>query len=165
MNKAERTKKKTTRKIATKTGALTLREKKTKSNKEAFIEAMNKTLGNVTKSCEMVGLGRTTFYNYYDSDAEFARRCDEASERALDFAESQLFVLINGPTETVRDEEGNIRTLKKSPVPSAVIFYLKTKGRKRGYMESGDDGSREPIKVSYEGFTEEEIKQLESTNE
>lgn len=160
-SKVKQTKKRKT----TKTRAVSLRETKLANTKKALLEAMNRTLGNITKSCEIVGINRSTFYKYIDDDPDFARACEESSEIALDFAESQLFNLMSGPTETIRDEEGNVRTLKKSPVPSAVIFYLKTRGRKRGYVESGDDGSREPIRISYEGFTEEEIRKLESDSE
>lgn len=92
-------------------------QERTKANKAALIEAMQKSLGVVTSACKAVGVNRTTFYKYYNNDPDFARACDECSEIALDFAESQLHKQIQG---------GN---------PSSTIFYLKTKGKKRGYIE------------------------------
>lgn len=90
---------------------------KTKHNKSALIDAMQKSLGNVTQSCKIVGLSRKTYYDYYNSDDEFASACDDCENIALDFVESQLHKQI------------------KDGVPSSTIFYLKTKGKKRGYIE------------------------------
>jgi hypothetical protein len=73
-----------------------------------------------------VGVDRTTFYNYYNADEEFRAAVDAIDDIALDFAESQLHKRIqNGDT-------------------TATIFFLKTKGKKRGYVErtelTGADG-------------------------
>ena len=90
---------------------------KKEHNKKALIEAMEKTLGNVSQSCKMVGIGRTTFYEYYKTDKKFSAACDDCENIALDFVESQLHKQI------------------KEGTPSSTIFYLKTKGKKRGYVE------------------------------
>jgi len=105
---------------------------KTKHNKSALIEAMQKSLGNVTQSCKIVGLSRKTYYDYYNSDDEFSKACDDCENIALDFVESQLHKQI------------------KDGVPSSTIFYLKTKGKKRGYVERKEiehDGSIEGFKI------------------
>ena len=88
--------------------------------KEKLLEALIKSLGVVSTACEIAGIGRTTYYSYYNSDDRFAKEVDEISNIALDFAESKLFDLI-------RDK--NI---------TAIIFYLKTKGKKRGYVERSE---------------------------
>lgn len=93
------------------------REDKTLQLKKELIAAMHKSLGVVTTACKAVGCSRETFYNYYNSDPEFKKACDECHNVALDFVESKLFQQIqNGDT-------------------TASIFYLKTKGKKRGYIE------------------------------
>ena len=105
---------------------------KTKHNKSALIEAMQRSLGNVTQSCKIVGLSRKTYYDYYNSDKEFAKACDDCENIALDFVESQLHKQI------------------KDGVPSSTIFYLKTKGKKRGYVERKEiehEGSIEGFKI------------------
>ena len=94
----------------------------TKSNKiqhtkKALIEALEKSLGVVTTACKQVGIDRTTFYRYYKEDQEFKKEVDDLSNVAIDFAESQLFKQI---------QDGN---------PTSTIFYLKTKAKKRGYVE------------------------------
>lgn len=90
---------------------------KTKQHKKAVLVALEKSLGVVTTACKNVGVGRTQFYNWLKDDKEFAMAVKEIENIALDFAESQLHQQIQG---------GNT---------SATIFYLKTKGKKRGYVE------------------------------
>jgi len=89
---------------------------KTLHNKKALLEALEKTLGVVTTACKMVGVSRRTYYDYM-KDPEFKEQVEDISEVAIDFAETQLH-------KQIRDN--NI---------SATIFYLKTKGKNRGYVE------------------------------
>lgn len=86
--------------------------------KKALLEALEASLGIVTIACRNVGIARSTFYNYIDNDPEFAAAVKDVEEVVLDFAESQLHKQI---------KEGNT---------AATIFYMKTKGKKRGYIES-----------------------------
>jgi len=99
---------------------------KTEHHKKAILEALEKSLGVVTTACKSVGIGRTQFYNWLKQDEEFSVLVEDIQNIALDFAESQLHKQIG---------EGNT---------SATIFYLKTKGKKRGYIErqeiTGADG-------------------------
>jgi len=89
--------------------------------KKGLIEALTKSLGVVTTACESVGVSRTTYYKYYSTDKQFKERVDSIADEAIDFVESQLFELIR---------TGNV---------AATIFFLKTKGKKRGYTERQDD--------------------------
>ena len=90
---------------------------KTEQHKKAIIEALEKHLGIVTTACRIVGVGRTTFYGWLNDDEEFAKQVEDIQNIALDFAESQLHKQIG---------DGNT---------SATIFYLKTKGKGRGFVE------------------------------
>ena len=85
--------------------------------KERLLKALEKSLGIVSTACESLGISRTTYYKYYNEDKDFKRSVDSIGDIALDYAESQLFELI---------KEKNV---------TAIIFYLKTKGKKRGYIE------------------------------
>ena len=85
--------------------------------KGQLLEALEKSLGIVSTACQSVGVSRTTYYKYYNDDEQFKSQVDGISDIALDCAESQLFELI---------KEKNV---------TAIIFYLKTKGKKRGYVE------------------------------
>lgn len=99
---------------------------KTEQHKIAVIEALEKSLGVVTTACKNAGVGRTQFYAWLKEDEEFATKVRDIENIALDFVESQLFKNI---------QEGKT---------SEMIFYLKTKGKKRGYIErqeiTGADG-------------------------
>jgi len=91
----------------------------TKTNilKRNLLQALEKSLGVVTSACKIVDCNRSTFYKYYNNDQDFRASVDELQNLTLDFAESQLHKQI---------KEGNT---------TATIFYLKTKGKKRGYVE------------------------------
>ena len=90
---------------------------KIEHTKKALLEALEKSLGVVTTACKLVGVTRTTFYQYVKDDPEFAEAVKDIDEVTIDFAESQLHKQI---------KDGNT---------TATIFYLKTKGKKRGYVE------------------------------
>jgi len=85
--------------------------------KKAMVEALTKALGIVKMACESVGISRQTHYNWLKDDPAYKEACDNLPEVVLDFAEHHLHKLI---------KEGN---------PAATIFYLKTKGKVRGYIE------------------------------
>ena len=109
--------------------------KPTKSDilKKQLVEALEKSLGVVTTACKQTGVNRSTFYEWYNKDEEFKKAVDSIGDIALDFAESQLHKQI---------KDGN---------STATIFYLKTKGKRRGYVErqeiTGADGSPTSFKI------------------
>lgn len=91
---------------------------KTEQHKKAVLEALEQSLGVVTSACKKVGIGRTQFYHWLKDDEEFAQAVKDIDDIAIDFAESQLHKQI------------------KEGATAATIFYLKTKGKKRGYIET-----------------------------
>jgi len=101
--------------------------------KKATLEALEKSLGVVTTAVKQVGIARSTFYEWM-KDHEFKMQVDDIQNIALDFAESQLHKQI---------QSGNT---------SATIFYLKTKGKNRGYVErqelTGADGYPAEIELN-----------------
>ena len=93
---------------------------KIQQNKKLLIKALEKSMGIVSKACEIVKLDRSTFYKYYNEDEQFKQDVDNMQDYVLDFAESKLL-------ENIKDKK-----------ETSIIFYLKTKGRKRGYVEKQD---------------------------
>jgi len=91
-----------------------------KLHKEKLIKALIKHLGIVSKACEEVGISRNQFYIYCRTDAAFKQEVDDINEITLDFVEDKLFQNI---------KEGD---------RSSIMFYIKYKGRKRGYVDSSD---------------------------
>lgn len=94
--------------------------------KERLLQALEQSLGVVTTACKNAMVHRSTYYDYCRKDEEFKKQVDDIQNVALDFAESQLHKQIQAGNTT------------------ATIFYLKTKGKKRGYIErqeiTGADG-------------------------
>lgn len=85
--------------------------------KEDFLEAYDSSACNVSICCKKVGISRNTFYEWKKDDIQFAEDCREKEESLLDFAETMLYKAI---------KEGKTAEL---------IFFLKTKGQARGYIE------------------------------
>ena len=101
--------------------------------KKAMIEALEKSLGIVTTACKSVGIDRGTHYNWMKSDEDYAAAVLSIEDMTIDFAESQLHKQI---------KEGN---------STSTIFFLKTKAKKRGYIErhevTGLDGGDLNLKI------------------
>jgi len=116
----------------------------TESKKQSMILALHKSLGIVTKASETIGIAPSTHYGWLKDDEEYAFAVQEVQEKAIDFAESKLFDLMEGATKEVVTQNGKVVTIKEAPNTSATIFYLKTKGKKRGYIErqeiTGEEG-------------------------
>ena len=93
---------------------------KTEQKKEALLVALEMSLGVVTTACKRVGITRGTYYNWLKDDKKFREAVQDINNIALDFAESKLYELI-----------------KTNNVP-ATLFYLKTKGKSRGYIERSE---------------------------
>lgn len=86
-------------------------------SKRALLTALKKNLGIITKSCQQVDIERQTHYRWLREDPEYKKEYEEIADIALDYAEGQLFKQI---------EEGEV---------TSTIFYLKCKGKSRGYIE------------------------------
>lgn len=87
------------------------------AKKKAFLEALEANLGIVTKAAAAVGMSREIHYHWLKNDAEYKAAVESVDDAVLDFAESKLHGLID------------------SGDTAATIFYMKTKGKRRGYVE------------------------------
>lgn len=90
---------------------------KTDILKARLIEALTASLGIVTQACIAADCSRETFYKYCREDKDFNAKVKDVDNVALDFAEGKLHESIRNGKE------------------ASTIFYLKTKGKKRGYIE------------------------------
>lgn len=102
------------------------KQEKVAENKKKLLEKLHSSLGIVSTACESIGISRRTFYNYLEQDKDFAENVKQIEERQIDFVETAL-----------------LQNIKKGD-SSAIIFYLKTKAKHRGYNErvelTGGDG-------------------------
>jgi len=92
-------------------------QNRTHKHKAAVLAALEKSLGIATTACKIADVSRTQFYQWLKDDEDFAKKVQEIENVTLDFVESQLHKQI------------------KENSTAATIFFLKTKGKKRGYIE------------------------------
>ena len=109
------------------------KQQKQHIKKEAFLEALEKSMGIVSQATKKIGIDRTTPYRWMKEDTEFEDKVMEIQNVVGDFAETKLYELVN------------------DGVPSAVIFLCKTKFKNRGYVErqeiTGMDGKNLDINI------------------
>lgn len=115
-----------------------MRQDKRELVKERLLEALEKNYGIVSPACKAVGVTTKTFYEWVKYDEDFKKRVAEIDEITLDFVEKKLMDKI------AKGED------------KSILFYLRYKGRKRGYIDSsrtelsGDIKADVTIKVVYE---------------
>lgn len=103
------------------------------NEKKAILSALEESCGIISTACKSIGMPRSTFYNWVNADPEFKAAVEELQDYTLDVVESELH-----------------KQIKKGDT-TAIIFYLKTKGKKRGYIEKQEVDLRTPegITVNY----------------
>ena len=107
-------------------------QKRTQEAKKKLIAALEKSLGIVTEACEKAELSRRQHYVWYKEDEDYRKSVDSIEGKYIDFAETHLK-----------------EQIEKGSTP-ATIFYLKTRGRKRGYNDTLDITSdNEPIIIDF----------------
>lgn len=121
----------------------------TDTKKKAMIAALQQSLGVVTSACKAVGISRETHYKWLREDVDYKYQVDDLSNIALDFAESQLH-----------------NQIKNGSTP-ATIFYLKTKGKKRGYIERQEiqHENLEPLTIEIIDSTSEDEQGIQTPSE
>ena len=111
--------------------------------KAAFLEVFPKKAGIVTGACQAVGISRTQFYAWLKEDRVFAAAIEDINEQLIDYSESQLMSKI---------QAGNM---------TAIIFHLKCKGKKRGWVERQEVTGADGVPLG-SGVSEEEERRLRS---
>lgn len=82
-----------------------------------ILDTLERNQGLVALTAQSLKVSLQTIYNYRNKYPTIAKKIEELRERRTDRVELQLYDKIN---------EGDI---------AAIIFYLKTQGKKRGYIE------------------------------
>lgn len=88
-----------------------------KERQKLFLKNLKEGQGIISYACDMTGISRACYYKWIDNDPKFKEIVEEINEGIIDRVESKLLNAINDDDLT------------------AIIFYLKTKGKKRGYIE------------------------------
>ena len=97
---------------------------------------------NIDHVCRQLGMHRRSFYRWRTNDPEFERACLEIKEGLRDEAEVLL-------QKRMRSED-----------TSAIIFYLKTQCKSRGYVEKSEIEHSGIAPVMTKEEREAEIKRL-----
>ena len=84
---------------------------------EHVAQAVTEAKGILTIAARNLGCSKSTVYEYLERYSSLKGVLAEARESAIDFVESKLMKAI---------EDGNV---------TAMIFYLKTQAKHRGYVE------------------------------
>jgi hypothetical protein len=113
-------------------GVLPETQKRTALKKKLFLEALAAKAGNISKACDAAGIGRTTFYQWREADPKFVAAFSDVDEAIIDWGEDAL---------KARMQAGDT---------TAIIFFLKTKGRKRGYQEVYEHAGAFDYRVVFE---------------
>lgn len=82
-----------------------------------YIRAIQEANGMLTVAAKKLGVGRSAIHEMAKRHPEIQEAINETRERMVDFAENKLFEKIS---------QGEI---------VAILFYLKTIGKSRGYVE------------------------------
>lgn len=83
--------------------------------KELFLNELMKSRGIKSVAYCKAGIGKTTFFKWQKEDSAFSQAIKEIEEKWLDVVESKLMDLV-----LMGDR-------------AATMFYLKAKGKHRGY--------------------------------
>jgi len=101
--------------------------------KEDYIDAIHNSRGLLTAAADALGCTRGAIYAAAQKHPEIKQAIEDARDRTTDMAESKLFQKISEGDNT------------------AIIFYLKTQAKKRGYVErqevTGADGNELTVRV------------------
>lgn len=113
--------------------------------KKKLLKHLGEGRGIISYACQKAGVSRQTFYNWKTEDDEFAQAVENISEDIIDVVESKLLSQIN---------DNNL---------TAIIFFLKTKGRSRGYVEQTDVNANITGGMKLRPLTRDEIEEVLST--
>lgn len=91
---------------------------KVKKSKARLLKALDNSSGIVLTACKACKVSRSQHYKWMHNDTKYEEAVIEIQDQGIDEAESMLKTMI---------QEGNT---------AAVIFFLKTKGKGRGYGSS-----------------------------
>jgi hypothetical protein len=103
----------------------------TAKKKKIFLAVFDSKMGNISKACEAVPIDRRTYYNWIEKDEKFKAATEDVVEKLIDHVEDKLKYQINSGDTT------------------AIIFFLKTRAKNRGYVERHDhtlSGGEPPVK-------------------
>jgi len=126
---------------------------RTKKNREAFIAALDKSRGNVSDACEVIGIGRTAAYKWKSEVESFRVEWDDVVEKHTDALESKVYErALDGWQEPVfyqGEETGSVTKFSDSNAQFLLRARRPTIYRDNSKIELGGvDGG--PLRIEVE---------------
>lgn len=113
------------------------RSTKRRLKKRDIIDAVLEARGILSVAAANLNCARQTLYKRAQQDEDIRAAIEEGRETLKDFAEGRLMALMRKDT---------------GPGVTAIIFYLKTQAKERGYVESQT--------INLRGITPKELEQM-----
>ena len=111
-----------------------------------LLSALRQCSGNISQACEIAGVSRASFNYHRANYPEFRFAVEEILDSLIDEVESALMDQIrNGNTQ-------------------ATMFFLKTRGKDRGYVEQTNIREEREINVNF-SYDVTESKQLDKVKD
>ena len=109
---------------------------KVKKRQEIFLVAYEKAMGNVTEACRATGISRSAYHHWMRIDEEFKKKVEDLApdEVMVDIAEKAIMKKIR---------EGDT---------ASIIFTLKSKGKKRGWVERLESVNKTSVQFDPEKY-------------
>lgn len=109
------------------------------SIKKKMLERLADRMGNISKACADCNIARSTHYLWLESDPEYKADVESVTEGLIDHVEDKLIEKINGVSISKGvDDDGKPIVYDVPPSDTAIIFFLKTRAKKRGYVEKSE---------------------------
>ena len=115
---------------------------KKKPTRKAIADVYEKKAANMSATAIALGVSRTTLYEWRQKDPKLDAMMHEVEESLIDFTESKLLAQIKDDNMT------------------AIIFHLKTKGKKRGYTEGEEVEIKQTNNLDLSGLSDSELATL-----
>ncbi len=115
---------------------------KKKPTRKAIADVYEKKAANMSATAIALGVSRTTLYEWREKDPKLDALMHEVEESLIDFTESKLLAQIKDDNMT------------------AIIFHLKTKGKKRGYTEGEEVEIKQTNNLDLSGLSDSELATL-----
>lgn len=104
-----------------------------KRTKDEYVRAITAAKGFVTVAAQALGVSVKAVYSAAERHPEVREALEMAREQMLDIAEGALYKNIQAGDNT------------------AIIFFLKTQGKKRGYIERQELHHSGDIVINFDG--------------
>lgn len=131
-----------------------------KPNIDEFFKVSKAKGGIISGIAGSFGVARKTIYEWCEKDSRFQEAIDDSRETFLDIAETNLQTLVKGIPKIEELSDGRLiqKGWEVPPSESAIIFALRTIGKKRGYTEKQEIDTNMRGSISINEWVKDRIK-------